>query len=536
MSSSIVFKISHPCVFCLVVSIALCFQAKVVSAVEPMIAAIAQVSSPLQESLTKVTERIGVKRQETATELKLSINPDGAGASGDVLISGSKSSPKIKDTEEVIIITLVGDTGYSPTRSRVRPSGVTWRGRHLKWAETTAAIEKEINGDINFANIETVVTDRNGLAAIPKQFNFRTHPNGLRHLVKSGFNLFSVANNHAYDYGTQGVLETLKHMDAARDIGLIAHAGLGHTKLEAETPKLLKLKGSRMAFSAMGIGASGFVRARASASRAGQINIRDAQSYRAVVDKLANEKVDYRILSMHYGTELAVNPSRAQIRKWRYKTLKAKGIDLIIGHHAHVVQGVEYTGGRLIFYGLGNFLHPGMQNMAKFDRCRDYGLMARVYLTKSGLGHLSVAAIEVIPLTDMHFKVRPMPVLEAHRRIAILNVLAERLDDRDSDARGVRFMPRPDGTGLSCARGASIAPEPIASLCRGVVPEMGQSVANISGGGVSCGKAVARRRGHRSLTGSPSKNGKQSRRRVRSSKNAQYSRRTSIGGGRSIGF
>ena len=111
MSSSIAFKISHPCVFCLVVSIALCFQAKVVSAAEPMIAAIAQVSSPLQESLTKVTERIGVKRQETATETKLSINPDGAGASGDVLVSGSKSSPKIEETEEVIIITLVGDTG-----------------------------------------------------------------------------------------------------------------------------------------------------------------------------------------------------------------------------------------------------------------------------------------------------------------------------------------------------------------------------------------------------------------------------------------
>ena len=57
------------------------------------------------------------------------------------------------------------------------------------------------------------------------------------------------------------------------------------------------------------------------------------------------------------------------------------GIDLIVGHHAHVVRGVEFAAS-LIFYGLGNFLHLGTANMTSSGICRDYGLMARVHLRR----------------------------------------------------------------------------------------------------------------------------------------------------------
>ena len=61
------------------------------------------------------------------------------------------------------------------------------------------------------------------------------------------------------------------------------------------------------------------------------------------------------------------------------------GIDLIVGHHAHVVRGVEMTpNGSLIFYGLGNFLHLGTANMTSSGICRDYGLLARVHLRRGG--------------------------------------------------------------------------------------------------------------------------------------------------------
>lgn len=52
------------------------------------------------------------------------------------------------------------------------------------------------------------------------------------------------------------------------------------------------------------------------------------------------------------------------MRKLRHEAVLGQGIDLVVGHHAHVVQGIEIVDGRVIFYGLGNFLHPGMQNMA----------------------------------------------------------------------------------------------------------------------------------------------------------------------------
>ncbi|MEE9589299.1 MAG: CapA family protein, partial [Hyphomicrobiaceae bacterium] len=367
---------------------------------------------------------------------------------------------------KVIVITLVGDTGFSPSHARVRSDGVTDRGRRFTWAETTSSIAHEINGDINFANIETVITDKNTLYPVPKSFNFRTHPNGLRHLSKIGFNLLSLANNHSFDYSVAGVRETLKHVATMHAFGIKAHAGLGLRRSQASAPKLFNVKGVQFAFSAMGIG--GAARAAATSSRPGQINIHDPKAYAEVVDRLSAAPADFRILSMHYGTERVIEPSWSQVRKWRHETLKAKGIDIIVGHHAHVVEGIEMTDGRLIFYGLGNFLHHGMQNMAKFNRCRDYGLLARVYLVKSSDGATKIQAVEVVPLTDMHVKTRPMAVDQAHRRIEVLNALARRLDDPSAGARGVRFAPRPNGTGLYCVPGAERSLEPIASLCKSV--------------------------------------------------------------------
>src|SRR3546814_6039993 len=70
--------------------------------------------------------------------------------------------------------------------------------------------------------------------------------------------------------------------------------------------------------------------------------------------------------------------SDLQLQDWRGFAAEQKGIDLIVGHHPHVSQGVELNGKSLIFYGLGNFLHPGTAEMTRLGMCRDYGLMAKI--------------------------------------------------------------------------------------------------------------------------------------------------------------
>ena len=86
----------------------------------------------------------------------------------------------------------------------------------------------------------------------------------------------------------------------------------------------------------------------------------------------------------------------------------AGGIDLVVGHHQHVVAGLETREGKLIVYGLGNFLHLGTQDMSKFDMCRDYGLIVRVHVAANEGEHFQVRAVEAIPITNMHSRPRRM--------------------------------------------------------------------------------------------------------------------------------
>jgi poly-gamma-glutamate synthesis protein (capsule biosynthesis protein) len=186
------------------------------------------------------------------------------------------------------------------------------------------------------------------------------------------------------------------------------------------------------------------------------------------VDKLAAMPADYRILSVHYGLEGSVIPDDRQFDDWRKFAAEQKGINLIVGHHPHVAQGVELDGKSLIFYGLGNFLHPGTAEMTRFGICRDYGLMAKVHLARID-GVWQVEAIQAIPLTNTQLRPAPFSSQEAEKRIYALNHLSGGLDD-DTTKRGVRFTPQADGSGLYCADGAAALGGQIGTLCTGWQP------------------------------------------------------------------
>ncbi|GBF25249.1 capsule biosynthesis protein CapA [bacterium MnTg02] len=374
------------------------------------------------------------------------------------------------DPDSVTIV-LAGDTGFSGNHTKVNPKGSTKYSRFLTWRQSTALIAPDINGDLNFMNVETVVTDRNDLVRDTKgqrgPFNFKTHPNGLRHLVRSGFNVASLANNHSMDYGVAGLKETLRNLNALRADGLLAHAGIGMTRTEASAPKTLKVKGSDIAFSAIGIVTNNLARHRARNTKPGQIAYRFDEDFAESTRRLAKTNSAYRILSIHYGVEGRVRTDARQIREWRGHAARRAGIDLIVGHHAHVVRGVEMVGNSVIFYGLGNFLHHGTANMGRNGPCRSYGLLARVHLRKSKDGRLRARAIEAIPVTETHVQTRRFKSrAQSHKRIFALNYLAAFLDDPKSGARGIRFTPQRDGSGLYCVPGARTDPGKIGALCR----------------------------------------------------------------------
>ncbi len=372
--------------------------------------------------------------------------------------------PSMLAPRRTLTITLGGDLGLGAHAAPVEPAGSRRHGAFLRWDDLTSGIRPLLDGDLNFANLETVVTARNDLEPEAKTFVFRSHPEGVRHLAGIGFNLLSTANNHAVDYRLAGMRETMRHLDALAAEGrILAHAGLGETSAVAARPRVLDLEGVRVAVSAMGIATGG----RAGDERPGLMEWRAPGDVSAVIGRLAGASADLRILSVHHGEERSVATDPDAIRKLRHQALLGGGIDIVAGHHAHVVQGIEITDGRLIFYGLGNLLHPGMQDMGTFDMCRDYGLLARVHLAGGASGRLTMRAVEVIPLTDMHWRARPMPPQRAVERIHVLNYLAAALDDPASGARGLRFAVQADGSGLHCEPDAQSVTGRVGELCKG---------------------------------------------------------------------
>src|SRR4029078_10530780 len=149
-------------------------------------------------------------------------------------------------SDDEVTITLVGDVGFNRSNQPVEAGGVR-RGEFQTWAETTSRIEDQVNGALNFMNVETVVTDRNDLPPDLKDqrapFNFRTHPNGIRHLVTRGFNVLSLANNHSMDFGVDGLKETLKHVGKLQEERIAVAAGVGMNSEQASRPQRVAVKG-----------------------------------------------------------------------------------------------------------------------------------------------------------------------------------------------------------------------------------------------------------------------------------------------------
>lgn len=342
--------------------------------------------------------------------------------------------------EDRLTVVLVGDTGFNGPSAAVSPQGGFKRGKLVSVEEAVAKIAPHLKGDVVFANLETVVTERNDIPAREKMFVFRTHPAHVRGLAAAGINVFSAANNHAMDFGGRGAGETQRALQAMPEI--LAAPGLGATREEAMQPEVFEARGARIAVSAIGNAGGGLP---ASEGEAGML--REDRDFEAVTARLAAEAADIRILSVHYGPEF--EPKAGEADKARFRAALPHGAAIIAGHHNHVARGIELDGDKLILYGLGNFLHLGTQDMRRFDICRDFGLLAKVGLVK-GDGGYRVETVEAVPLTKMHIAPEPMTGDAGRLTVEVLNHLGAKLGKK-----GLRFAPQTDGSGLWCTANAS---------------------------------------------------------------------------------
>jgi poly-gamma-glutamate capsule biosynthesis protein CapA/YwtB (metallophosphatase superfamily) len=203
------------------------------------------------------------------------------------------------------------------------------------------------SADFTALNLETAVTSRG--VPQPKTYHFRAPSVAFTALRDAGVDLVTMANNHVLDYGTVGLADTLAAARAAR----FPYVGVGTNAAAAWAPYVTTIKGMRIAI--IGVSqvaqlASSWV---ATATRPGEANAIDVSRTLAAV-RTAKRLAKTVIVFMHWGTEGTACPDPAQLSL--ASELAAAGASIIIGAHAHMLQGSGWLGHTFVAYGMANFL------------------------------------------------------------------------------------------------------------------------------------------------------------------------------------
>ena len=200
--------------------------------------------------------------------------------------------------------------------------------------------------DLAVCHVETPMSpDNRNLSTFP----LFSVPNHLADAIAhAGYDTCSLASNHSLDSGMRGVAGTI---DALDRVG-VAHTGMARSREERGVLNLLEVNGATVAHLSYTYGLNTGALRPEDAHLANIIDEMDilVEAWRA---RLAG--ADFVILSLHWGTEFRRMPDRYQTDLGP-RLLASPDIDLIIGHHAHVVQPVDRIGGEYLAYGLGNFI------------------------------------------------------------------------------------------------------------------------------------------------------------------------------------
>ncbi|MBP7176773.1 MAG: CapA family protein [Thermoclostridium sp.] len=185
------------------------------------------------------------------------------------------------------------------------------------------------NDDFTLVNLEGVLST--ATEKVEKEFNYKGDPAYAEILVRGGVEAVTLANNHTLDFMEQGFQDTVDALN---------HHGIAYAHFNTVIVK--EIKGVKIAF----LGYTGW-------------------SYDWSVRKLIEKQVpelraagvDFIVANFHWGEMRVYEPNENQ-KKMAHFAID-HGVDLVLGHHAHVLQGLEIYNGKNIFYGLGNFCYGG---------------------------------------------------------------------------------------------------------------------------------------------------------------------------------
>jgi poly-gamma-glutamate capsule biosynthesis protein CapA/YwtB (metallophosphatase superfamily) len=199
---------------------------------------------------------------------------------------------------------------------------------------------------------------RGGIAQ-NKSYTFRFRGEAVQRLKEAGFSYLSLANNHTFDFGAEGFLQTLASLS---QWGVMT-SGAGSDLPQAARPAVIHVGRQTVRVLSFGdfpvdnTGFDGLTEEGARDSRPGILWLN--RQGLAIASRAFSGGGSFNIAFVHGGQEWRITPTTEQKRL--YRELVRSGANLVLGAHPHVLEGLEAFDGSLIAYSLGNFLFPGME-------------------------------------------------------------------------------------------------------------------------------------------------------------------------------
>ena len=207
--------------------------------------------------------------------------------------------------------------------------------------------------DYSIVNFECPVRTTEGGGIKKAGPSLKCTPNAVDALKYAGFKCATLANNHFYDQGEEGVKETIQTLDEAG----ISHVGGGKNLWDAGRSLYQNVKDETIAI----INCCEHEFSIATDSTGGSNPLDPINQFYAI--KEAKDKADYVIVIVHGGIEHYQYPSQRMVDTYRF--FVDVGADAVINHHQHCFSGGEVWHGKPIFYGLGNFCFDWCEKSSK---------------------------------------------------------------------------------------------------------------------------------------------------------------------------
>ena len=294
---------------------------------------------------------------------------------GAVLASGFPPAPSAADPPATVQMVFVGDVMIGRSiGQRIAASGPPYPFAPIR--------PLLIEADLAFGNLESPLTTA---PYVRKGYNLVGNPGNVASLTYAGFDVVALANNHSTDHGPAGLAETIRTLD---DVG-IAHVGAGATITDAYAAHLRVTGPITVAFLAYdGTGGSDTV----AQDTPGTGNVGAARAMRDIA--LARKAANFVVVSVHWGQEYQPLPDRRQ--RALARSLARAGADLIVGHHPHVVQPLEWLTDTvrgtptLVAYSLGNFIFD-----QEWSEPTSEGALLQCRVDRNGLVSASLAPTRI---------------------------------------------------------------------------------------------------------------------------------------------